>query len=135
MCEGPKMLRYKLFENFKWSGETLLVWGDKGFADLAALFRTLAREGGILRFCDIDWMVKDTRCSVEFVLGDSTSLEVHRSPNVTSIVAYVTADDAIDFADKIAVLAAPGSGHQYLDFAFAQTLQIMVSKGEYPEHL
>jgi hypothetical protein len=131
------MLRYGVFENFKMAEIMLLISGNEGLSQLAALFRVLAEGGrGEVKLDDLPWMRAEPECSVTFSLaaGERSELRLTRTGQATTIHCDIISSDLLDFADKVDVLAAPEceGGHHYLDVLGEQPIEIMVSKNEYP---
>ena len=130
------MLRFGFFEDIKGSN-ALLIWGDtQGLSHLQQLFarfstgaETRAEVNAIEGACAL------RAITVVFELGQG-ELHVGRGSDGTTIVGRYSAERFAQFADKISALVDPRckSGHHYLDWPGVAAIQIIVSKGEYPEN-
>jgi hypothetical protein len=133
-----RMLRYAFFADFK-GGPKLLMWGDKsGMTALSQFLREMAiapREVELseLGFCAVsgDQVIvvpccKDPCGALRKTSGDRRIFRWELDKL-----------DAERFAGLVDILAASAQGHQYLETARAppKALSIMVSIGEYPDHL
>lgn len=132
-------MRFGVFDDFK-SARTLLVWTDVG-SDLAPLVDSL------------DELAQGSRSTVQLdaslgavaVGGAQVSIEVasreavilRESREGPTVQLHCSRQGCSDLAAQLRSLVTPPHqvGHHYLDLAFDQPLQIMVSAGEYPPGL
>ncbi len=134
-------LRFGVFDDFK-GARTLLLWGDaSGLAALQSVLRELADGargttalhetgwaegvGGIHLFLDLarsKWERRD---------------ELTEAADGATVKWSGTRDEFETYVDLIAPLISSSNpnGHQYLDSNRNSDLQIMVSRGEYPDDL
>lgn len=127
-------LQFGLFEDFK-GCTTLLVWSaGEGLPALEVAFRELgngARQRLALHRAGWAKPVQNEEVYLDVAKDGSSSVSVEKSKHGVAIHCTCSSSRFLDFADMMAVLIEAGSGHQYLEVAFDQPLQIMVSKGEY----
>jgi hypothetical protein len=135
-------LRFGVFDEFK-GRRTLLFWGNaSGIAALQTIFREFG-EGArrIAALHEMEWAegVDRAQLFVELVPSKwGRTVELIRTAERTAIKWTGTPDEFSDYVDLLAPLIEPScvSGHQYLDALHRHSpIQIMVSKGEYPEDL
>jgi hypothetical protein len=127
-------LQFGLFEDFK-GCTTLLVWSaGEGLSALEAAFRDLgdgAQQRLALHRAGWATPVQGEEVYLDVANDGSSSVSVDKTKHGVAIHCRCPSSRFLDFADMTAALVAAGSGHQYLEVAFEQPLQIMVSKGEY----
>ena len=135
----PK-LRFGVFDELK-GARTLLLWGDdSGIAALQAVFRELADGArGTTALHEAGWAegVRGTRLLLDLAQAKSDqAVKVTKADNGADVTWNGTREEFISYADLIASLLdhSSRSGHQYLDSNRNFTLQIMVSRGEYPDN-
>jgi hypothetical protein len=131
------VLRFGIFNNFK-GCDTILLWGDAiGFERLQAIFQEFAsgaRHSVALQ--EMTWAeaVRGARLHIELRSRWATA-------NIDLAAATVTwrcsVEEFSDNAEQLATLISPScaGGHQYLDYQENPALQIIASKGEYPDSL
>jgi hypothetical protein len=134
-----KVLRCRIFDDFKAGRPTLLIWGDKSLKCLAGLLRDLTKpDSPVARFEDMPWISGEAGSSV--VINPASqligTLRITRAGSSVLVHCELTRGVLLEFADRIDVLAAPNclAGRQYLDVSEEQPIQIVVSKGEYPSN-
>ena len=135
-------LRFGVFNEFK-GARTLLFWGDaSGIAALQTIFREFgegARRSAALH--EMEWAEGVDGTHLNVALAPSKwgrTVELIQTAERAAINWIGTPDEFSDYVDLLAPLIDPSclGGHQYLDaLHLHSTIQIMVSKGEYPEDL
>lgn len=125
------MLRFGVFDGFK-GGKTLLFWGqDEGLTRLALLLGEFA-EGAKSE------VTLDREAWVESVHGNALVLKLADATDLSaqSSLTIVASRSGFERAAELALsLVGPSclAGHQYLEDALGAPMQVIVSKGEYPE--
>lgn len=126
------------FDDFK-GNTTLLILGDRSLIQSAELLRDVAERRCLsVRLDELPWMRGEMGCSVRLNVTKQarSALQLDRSGQVTLVVCDLRSEELLGFVEKVAALAASdGTGHHYLDVLGDQLIQIMVSKGEYPDAL
>jgi hypothetical protein len=129
------MLKAGFFEDLK-GADTLLIWGDaQGLRRLQQLLTRLPdRTRASAAIQEIEGVHIRPNLRMTFELGPN-ELRVDRNGADIAIVASCSADLLAAFADKVARLADPKcrAGHQYLEWPGGARIEVMVSKGEYPD--
>ena len=129
------MLRAGYFEDFN-GADTLLIWGDdQGLVRLQQLLARLpSRTGKCVAIQEIEGVQIRPGLTIMFELG-SNELRVDSNGAEVAVVASCSTDLLATFADMIARLADPKhrTGHQYLDWPGSTSIEVIVSKGEYPD--
>jgi hypothetical protein len=123
-------LRSAYFADWKGDRGTVLIWGDAiGMRELRDFLRGEWPSSTLARFCQaVDGRTITVKAVSEecdtgmHIAGDG--LEWKLRPNLAN-----------DFADKVDLLAAATSGHQYLECCVIDDIGVEVSIGEYPENL
>lgn len=133
-------LQIGIFETFKGNATTtLLFWGDNvGLTELSATFRELSKVGRDAAFILLHkqpWIRAVGGAEICLRRGAVHLGQIDFDNHV--IDWRCSAAQLEDFADMLNLLAAPSIpiGHQYLDVGAGSPIQIIVSKGEYPEDM
>jgi hypothetical protein len=125
-AKTPHVLQAAYFSHFKSHSDILLFWGnDADLRDLHDALTELAFTGQGRHFAG-------QNCGIDLRLATrSTGAQRHAE---RLFDWAIDRKDAAGFRDKLAALiASPGSGHQYLTCATGIT--VMVSRAEYPPDL
>lgn len=134
------MLRFGLFQNFKGPRKTLLLWGnDPGIASLQKMFQELA-AGAQKRIPlhEMQWAEGIDNAHLVLALepsGCNAAINLSATSRSTTIKWSGPPDEFDRYAELIAPLmnASCSEGHQYLDSIEGFPLQVIVSKGKYPD--